>query len=333
MIPTAGVSRYIPWIAKRHIRSGKMSGIGIKAATVLMLSVVTLAGCTNSKLIISPLYNRLDNQIRSEFNKLADFNDEQNAAFEAAVGTFHVWHRQSEMPQYAALLQEISESIAEPDKTQPQDVKRWAATIETFSRSLRECHPVNYLSDITKSLTDEQISFIERRFKNERRMNRERYESRTLIERQDFRFKKWEKWAGRIGLEFTDSQREALRTSLSQQISLRRHYYRLSDQWNRELFILVRDQDAENYAVTMRAHFGKLWSMLESEYPKLWRQNRQLWQDTSYRLIHSMTSTQRKSTSQWLSKMSKTVQAISKIEPSFSIGSDPAIGCLPNKTS
>lgn len=305
--------------------------MGFKAATVLMLSVITLAGCTNSKFVVSLLYNRLDNQIRSEFNKLADFNEEQNAAFEAALGTFHVWHRQSELPQYAALLQEISESIAQSDRTQPQDVERWSSTIENLSRATRACLPLNYLSDLTQSLTDKQITSIEQHFKSKRRKNQERHASQTPIKRADFRLKKMEKWADRIGLELSDKQRAALSTNLGQQVSLRKRFYPHSEQWNRELFALARNQDAANYTVAMNTHFRKRWTLLESAYPKVWRQNRQLWEDTSYTLIHSLTDEQRKNTSQWMSKMSKTLLAISRDEPSFSIGTDPTLGCLPDK--
>ncbi len=299
----------------------------------LLLACVLLTGCTNSKLIIGPLYNQLDNQIRSEFEKLGDFNETQTAAFDQAVGTYHVWHRQSEMPQYAALITELAGSIAQPGATSPEDVKRWATDAEGHSRLARECHPVNFLFDTMQTLTDEQITFIEKRFKRERAMNRKRYEGRTREERIKRRLKNIGKWAGRIGFELTANQRAMIRTSLTRQVSLRQEYYQLSDAWNTELFRLARNQQATDYSKQLTDHMKKLWSLLETAHAEQWQANNEMWQETSFKLISSMTPDQRKDTSRWLLKMGNTIAAISEDEPSFQIGSDPSVGCLVDKNS
>ena len=83
----------------------------IKLALITVLGVVLLSSCTNSKLLISPIYNRLDDQMRGEFHKLAKWTDDQEAHFESRVGTYHVWHRQNELPKYANLLKKIQASI------------------------------------------------------------------------------------------------------------------------------------------------------------------------------------------------------------------------------
>jgi len=299
----------------------------------LVLASVFVTGCTNSKLIMGPLYNQLDNQIRSEFEKLGDFNATQTAAFEEAVGTFHVWHRQSEMPQYATLIDELAKSIARDGATSPDDIKRWSETAEKHSLLARQCYPANFLFGTVQTLTDEQINFIERRFKNERRKNREKYGEQTQQERIERRLKNIEKWAGCIGLDFTASQRATIRTSLTQQVSLRKEYYQLSEQWNRELFVLARDQEAANYSEQLTAHVEKLWTLLEREHPEQWQKNRDIWQASAFKLISSMSEQQRSGTSRWLAKMSKTVKAISKDKPSFQVGTDPAVGCLVDRSS
>lgn len=299
----------------------------------LLLACALLAGCTNSKLIIGPLYNQLDNQIRSEFEKLGDFNESQTAAFDEAVGTYHVWHRQSEMPQYAALVTELAGSIAQPGATTHDDVKRWSMNAERHSRLARECHPVNFLFDTMQTLTDKQITFIENRFKKERKKNRERYESRTREERIKRRLKNLGKWAGRIGFELSANQRAMLRTSLTRQVSLRKEYYQLSDAWNKELFRLARNQEATDYKEQLTNHMTKLWSLLESAHAEQWQANNDLWTKTSFNLISSMSPEQRSNTSRWLSKMGKTIAAISEDEPSFQVGSDPSVGCLVDNNS
>ena len=299
-----------------------------QSAMVLFVATLVLAGCTNSKILIAPLYNRLDDQIRSEFEKLGDFNEEQTAAFEASVGTFHVWHRQSELPQYAALLKSIADSIAIPGETRPEDIAQWFHRAETHSQAARECYPANFLIDQMQTLTDEQITFIEKRFDRERKKNRERYESRTAEERVKRRISNIDKWTGRINLKLTAAQRAAIRTSLTRQISLREEYYELSDQWKRTLFALARKQDQPGYVTGIRAHITKLWSLLESEHPEQWQANRTLWEETAYKLVQSMNAEQRKGSSRWLNGMADTLRAISTDKPSFQVGNDASVGCL-----
>jgi len=239
------------------------------ARTLAVLTVsLLLLGCTNSKLIISPLYNRLDNQIRDEFNKLGDFNTQQKDAFEQAVGTFHVWHRQNEMPQYASLIQELASSIQQPGRTSRENVNEWADNIESFAKSVRECHPVNFLVDTIQTLSDKEVTFIEKRFASERKKNRERRKSRTQEERIERRLANTVKWAGRIGWDFTQVQKDIVRAGLLQQPSLRDEYVALSTEWTNYLFILARNQSNPNYHRDMSNHIAKLWTLMEKGHPE-----------------------------------------------------------------
>jgi hypothetical protein len=294
----------------------------------ITLLVVLLTGCTNSKLIIGPLYNRLDDQMREEFNKLGDFDEAQNSAFEQAVGTFHVWHRQVEMPKYADLLQEVADSIAISAATKRNDGARWATSVEAYSRNVRECHPGNFLFDLTRSLSDQQINFIENRFKSERKKNRERYGSQTREERVDRRLKNIVKWSGRLGLDFSTAQQSIIREGLNEQVSLRNEYYALSDEWNSNFFVLARDQDNLDYHDALANHMTKLWSLIEDAHPEDWQANRDMWREKIHTLIGTFSKEQRNSSSSWLKKMGKTIRAISNDKPSFNIGNDPAVGCL-----
>lgn len=301
---------------------------GFLKLVLLTLLAVLLTGCTNSKLIIGPLYNRLDNQMQSEFDKFGDFNETQNNAFKQAIGTFHVWHRQVEMPKYADLLQEIAASISTSGSTERNDVARWATNIEKYSRNVRECHPGNYLFDLIQSLTDTQINFIEKRFNSERQKNRERNGTQTREERVERRLKNIVKWAGRLGLDFSPAQRNIIQDGLIQQVSLRKEYYQLSNEWNTNLFVLARNQDNRAYDKDLKNHITKLWTLLEVAHPEEWHSIRNLWRNTVYTLIGTFSKEQRDSTSQWLKKMEKTVRAISKDTPSFNISNDPDVGCL-----
>lgn len=298
-----------------------------------LILIVAIQGCTNSKLIIGPLYNRVDDLMRDEFEKLGDFNDAQTASFEASLGTYHVWHRQNELPQYADLMRSIASSIANADTTQA-DIQSWMDTAERHSQAARTCHPVNYSHDLVQSFTDEQLNFIEARFKKQQAKNLVRYNSRTPEERIERRLRNTIKWAGRIGLDFTSTQRAMLLSTFKRQSSLRKQYYALSAKWNQQYFALARNQENPNYAQDLQAHLETLWSLLESNHPDTWQANRDLWKATGLRFVTSLTNEQRVIVRQWVNKMASTLDGVAKDKPSFKVVNDSSIGCLvdPEKT-
>lgn len=296
--------------------------------TLIGLALIALiSACTNSKLIISPLYNKLDDRIRKQFHELADFNSEQTAAFEASLGTYHVWHRQGELPQYATLLRDIAVAV-EGQSTSQTNVEAWMQRVEAHSRAARECHPINFSFDLIRTLSDDQLDAIEQRFLERRAENRQRYESRTAEQRVQRRLDNMDKWAGRLNLDLSDEQRSILRSAFTRQISLRAEYYQLSAQWNRELFELARNQSTPDYNDVMRRHFEKLWSLLETNHAQQWQQNRELWQGVIFELEQSLTRSQRLQFSRWISRLATTLDSVSRVTPSFKVGSDPMVGCL-----
>jgi len=301
------------------------------SAVILLTLLVT--SCTSSKFVIGPLYNRLDDRMMDQFDELGDFTEQQRAAFAKSVGTFHVWHRQSELPRYSTLIETLASSIADAD-TSASDISLWMNTVEQYSQAARDCNPVNFSVGLMKTLSDEQWTVIEQRFEEERKEDLERYAGKTPEERIERRMNNMRKWAARIDLDFTPTQRAMLLSTLKQQISMREQYYRLSDEWNRRLFELARTKNNPDFDEQMRVHLGNRWNQLEKEYPEQWQANRDLWENTVLRFIQSMTAEQRETVSRWLTRLGSTLAAISRDEPSFQVIEDPSLGCLvdPEKT-
>lgn len=271
--------------------------------------------------------------MRGEFHKLADFNDVQVANFEERLGTFHVWHRQYELPKYAALVKTISERAVEPGAIDAATIQSWMNKSETFTQSIRECHPINFSFDLMNSLTDKQFHYIERRFRSEQRKNQEKYYSRTVEERIQRRTDNIVKFAARIGFDFTEGQTKLLKQTFTQQKSLRQDYWTHSGNWNRRFFKLARQQDVPNYNDRMEAHLNTLWTLLEKAKPIEWQQNRNLWRAFGVEFFNSMNKDQRKWANSWLGKMSETIVSISKAEPSATPSDSSSVGCYADASS
>jgi len=300
----------------------------LRRLAATLVPALALGACTNGKLVVGSLYNRLDDRMMEQFAELGDFEERQRALFEERVGTFHVWHRRTELPAYARLIEDVAASIADPGRTSVEDIERWGERVERRAIAARECHPVNFSFELMRSLEDEQLDQIETTLARKREERRDRYDSRTPEERVERRVRNVGKWSKRIGVELTAAQNAMLRTAFTRQTSLRTEYFALSDRWRAEFFHLAREQESPDYEGRIAAHLDELWSLLESEYPEQWERNRRLWAETGLRLVASLDTEQRATLSAWLAKMGETLGAISRDEPSFVPGSDPSVGCL-----
>lgn len=309
----------------------------LSRALLSLFALVVLVSCGNSKLILGPLYNRLDNQMRKEFNKLGDFDASQKSQFEARLQTFHLWHRRMELPRYAALLDEVASAISDTRPKTLDEIKGWTTESENFSVAVRACHPVNFSFDLMRTLTDDQVNFIERRFAREQKKNRAQYDSRTPQERQDRRYEFVIKWTGRIGLDFTQQQKALLREKLAEQISLRKQYWGLSKLWNTEFFIIAREQNSREYRPKMKEHLGELWTLLERNRHEEWQFNRNLWAGFLVEFANTMNTNQRRWAETWLPKLARTLRDMSNDSVKFEAKGtrlvDPALGCTTQESS
>lgn len=75
-----------------------------------LLVLFVLQGCTMVKLA----YNQLDTLMYWRLDGYADFTSEQKPRVRASLVQFHQWHRHTQLPAYADLLQRIRPKLAEP---------------------------------------------------------------------------------------------------------------------------------------------------------------------------------------------------------------------------
>ena len=78
---------------------------------VLLLVAVVVAGCAPNNFTIRLAYSRLDNNIYKRLNQYATFDQQQRAWIESSALDYQVWYRQSELPGYARLFDEVANMI------------------------------------------------------------------------------------------------------------------------------------------------------------------------------------------------------------------------------
>ena len=292
--------------------------------------LLVLSGCTNTKIVLSFVYNRLDNQIRGEFNKLGKFDKSQKAEFEKRLQTFHYWHRRVELPRYVGLVSEIRNKTATPGNTTAADIHRWFETIEAGTEELLSCYPAHFSTDLLRTLDNNQINFIERRFANEQRKNIKKHNSKTREERMNRRLKDVIKWSGRIGFDLTKQQKDMLLKAMYDTVSMHKEYYALTGRWNKQFFATLRNKKAANYETQLKKQMATSYKLVDMHHPQKVEMNRVSWRKFVVNFEKSLTDSQRIWIKSYFGKLAGNLSLIAKDKVSFKPHNDAALGCLPN---
>ncbi len=303
------------------------------AISLLCLFALLIGGCLNNKLVLTVVYNRADNQIRNEFNKLGKFENWQKSAFEKRLQTYHYWHRREELPTYAKLLKQIRSKVQVQGATTADDVAQWLDQVEESADKLQSCYPVHFSIDLIKSLLPEQINFIERRFAREQRKNRARHHSQTRDQRMQKRLNEITKWSYRFGFVFTPEQRRMTLRTMYNTISVHDEYYRLTGVWNKQLFSMMRNKQSPSYDEDMKAHIARAYHLIEDNHKNLYETNRRIWRSFLLEFENSLSKEQRSWMKFNLGKLSSNLDKIARDDVSFKPHDDTDLGCLPTKAS
>lgn len=293
-----------------------------------LLACVLLASCTNSKFLVGLFYERIDNKFIAMINEWTDLDSTQRAEIGAYIGTYHTWHRRTQLPLYADTIRDITTKLSNEDRTTPADIERWGETARQHFETARLCHPSLYALPLARTLSSEQISLARKKWLEERQESRERFGSRTREERIAFRVGKLDTWSGRLGLKLTKTQLALYESALRQQISLSRELRELSDEWNLRLFEIVVQTDSPDYEELMIAHLSDRFAMMERAYPDEFASNGRLWRDFTVEFEKTLSKKQRRDVTRWLNKFAATLDALSRDKPEWLPADDPAYGCV-----
>ena len=294
----------------------------------LGVSVLVLAACTNSKFIIGTFYKRMDNKALDAIAEWTDLQPEQSAEVRAYIGTFHTWHRRTQLPAYANWIRSITATVATPGQATPEDFDTWFGGMREHMEALRACHPAHYAVPLGRTLTLEQVDLAEKTWRERRAKNRERFADVTREERIDRRVANTRKFLGRLGFDLTSSQRTLIKATMLVQPDIRAESRQLADDWNEAFFSILRDKDVPNFDEQLAQHVTDLFSRNERAYPDEWNERRLLWRDFAIRFEKTLSAKQRAHAVTWLNKLSRTLDQVALDRPEWLPADDPAYGCV-----
>jgi len=159
--------------------AGKRSwGSAVRLAVTGLLAVLMLSGC-----VVRVVYNQLDWLALWYVEDYFDLDAAQEVQAREMISRTLVWHRDTQLPRYAALVRTVLGSIEPPvDPTLLAD--RYAEVVDLWDTLLRRVAPD--FADLLQSLSDEQV---EQLFANLAEENQELADDYSGISRDERRAK------------------------------------------------------------------------------------------------------------------------------------------------
>ena len=143
----------------------------------LALVLLALAGCSMVRLA----YDQAPNLVYWWIDGYVDVSGEQAPRVREAVDRWFVWHRRTQLPEYAALLARAQREITEP--TTPAAMCAWTTEAERrIDGALEEAVPA--AAELLLGLAPEQVQHIERRMVKANRELRADYLQADAAERK-----------------------------------------------------------------------------------------------------------------------------------------------------
>jgi hypothetical protein len=260
--------------------------MGLTGVALLMLS-----GCSTLKLV----YTQSDELIYWWMDGYVDFQDEQKPIVRSALTDLQKWHRQQQLPEYIALLQEMR-TLAAQDITPSQACAIGDKAKNSFIALLRQIEPVS--TQLAVQLTPEQLKNIRKRYDKTNKDWREDWLEGSEEKLRRHRFKQARNRLEDIYGKLDTPQRDVLRQWLNNskfdpRISYAERERRQSDVLQTLQLLSQTDANSANAQALVRALVDRLF---QSPNERFQSYSQALLQDNCEgfaRLHNSTTSEQR----------------------------------------
>lgn len=270
-------------------------------------TLALLAGCTNSEFVLRPAYNTLDNRIEKRVRGVVTLTPEQRQSVRMLSDDFHLWHRWYELPQYAALLQDVSDQLA--DQTVTQDsVDGWFAAASEARERMYLCSPTAGASGVLASLSDEQVAEI-----GEKLLSTDRFvdddDDEDWEREPHLRIKRS---LSLIGFRMQPDQVERLRVTMVASRAERagfEDFLAFTQEWNGRFVVLLETRESPDFDIRLHSYLKQ---RHRASAARRQESLRAMWRTYVFQELQNLSEPQRRFAVRWIAKLSRTVLAISK---------------------
>lgn len=276
-----------------------------KTGIILCAMILLLTACSSTRLG----YSFLDNLIRWELNEYVSLYGKQSRDIDAALDTFHEWHRTEQLPVYNAFLDQQIEVLKRPAINTAQLQQAYTRAMSLWGDSARKLAPD--LAQLLSVLDTEQLRQLEENMDAKNREYEQKRISPSLAKRQESSRERMleslEKWIGTPTKEQTVLVEQWI-SDVSFETAPRLEQRKLMRQRFDQLLTL-RDKPQQ-----MQQQLIRLIARPEQNWTPAYRQYLQLNRQKTYQLLialHASLAPEQKQ--KMLSKLAKYRQDFTKL--------------------
>ncbi len=177
----------------------------------LLALLLALSGCSAVKLG----YANAPSLAYWWLNDYVEFSDAQTPKVRDALDRLHQWHRSTELPRYADLLQQM-EALVKADITAEQACSLAADIRGRYNALAAQASPD--IAAIAITLSNEQIQHLQQRYARSDAEHRKSWQEASAADRVKQRLKQWTERSEMIYGTLDDAQRDWLRQEVTQNL-------------------------------------------------------------------------------------------------------------------
>ena len=281
-----------------------------------------LISCTNSRWVLSALYNRADEMMISDISDHSDFNDQQMVEIRALVRSFHHWHRTTQLPLYAELLDEVAEHSQSGGAVELEQIVIWSERIEGLANNMGFCQPYLFATPLFSSLSDQQVADVIEHRREDYAESLEKFLDRDEAKRFKRRYRESSKWMRRLGLKLNSEQKELLRETMEQEPRLDQVYFDIWKDFIDRLEHVLENRAEPEFAEQLQTLILDDVNSVEQSFPDEVARSRQLWRSFFQQLTAMQSTQQRENFVDWAQTMAANLRAISQQESGADVSSN-----------
>ncbi|MGF1705452.1 DUF6279 family lipoprotein [Enterovibrio baiacu] len=276
--------------------------LDLRLTLLAIVTVLFLSACTN-KLA----YNTLPFWIDYYLSDYVDMTSTQQKQLDRDLDAFHAWHRQNELPNIRALLENMESQLETP--LSYSEINSYHGVVnQTILASLYGLTPA--LANLIASLSDEQakqwLKTIQTNVDEAVEKANEGSPNEQLARRQAKLIERAEYWIDTVNKKQSDQFKEMA----SYQIEMRPVFYSIRDGLFEELTLIFEERDDPALEQRLNAYFAKLVVFKSDDF----QSDMSLYLARRYELLQRMdkhlTQTQRKELRNTLASLSDDLGAL-----------------------
>jgi hypothetical protein len=269
--------------------------------------VISLTGCTNNPFAWKLLYGQFDNFLSKQLIGYAQFSESEKGLIRLEVDKTVLWHRQYELPKYAATITEFQKRFLTQQTMPRQTDMDWLIVeLNTIGLRFDEKSPLLSLIPMLAQISDLQVEQIAQKIDEEFIDSHKEWQQEADQDPAELSEKSLRKFFKRLGL----STNEAQRTALTESLRRRQLSYDIKQEvwrdWADQILEILNSRIQPGFAERFADHYFARLNLIEKKQPEQWAHDQTLFNDMFLELFTNLESDQRVSMNQKLEKF-KTV--------------------------